>query len=104
MCANIAYAQENRNAREGEAWQSAKKVDLATIVSLLQTLEGEVGGLRVQVKDLKIQQESAQVESVELRKELEQTRSQLISSAGSADTVASERVAADTATWQHSTE
>ncbi len=67
MCADIAYAQETRNAREGEASQSAQKVDLATIVSLLQTLEAEVRGLRVQVKDLKIQQESAQVESVELR-------------------------------------
>jgi len=104
MCAHIAYAQEARNAREGEASQSAQKVDLATIVSLLQTLEAEVRGLRVQVKELKIQQESAQVESVELRKELEQTRSQLVASAGSANTVASERVESETASGQTSAE
>src|SRR5260370_31050294 len=103
MCAHIAYAQETRNAREGEASQSAQKVDLATIVSLLQTLEAEVRGLRVQVKDLKIQQESAQVESVELRKELEQARSQLVASAGSANPGALGRVGAGTATGQTST-
>jgi len=104
MCAQIAYAQETRNAREGETLQSAQKVDLATIVSLLQTLRADVRDLKVQVKDLKIQQESAQAESVELRKVLEQTRSQLVAQAGSANSVASERVVSETTAGQTSNE
>ena len=104
MCAQIAYAQETRNAREGETSQSAQKVDLATIVSLLQTLRADVRDLKVQVKDLKIQQESAQAESVELRKVLEQTRSQLVAQAGSANSVASERVVSETTAGQTSNE
>jgi len=63
-----------------------------------------VRDLKVQVKDLKIQQESAQAESVELRKVLEQTRSQLVAQAGSANSVASERVVSETTAGQTSNE
>jgi len=104
MCAHSAYAQETRNARDGEASQSAQKVEMATIVSLLQTLQADVRDLRAQVKDLKIQQESALAESVELRKELEQTRSQLVAHAGSANALASQHVVSQTSTDQTSTE
>jgi hypothetical protein len=104
MLLNITWAQETRNARAGEGSRSAQKVDLATIVSLLQTLQTEVRDLRVQIKDLKVQQESAQAESAGLRKELEQTRSQLVATAGSANAFASEHVESETATGQTSTE
>ncbi len=102
--AQIAFAQETGNAGRSDASQSAQKVDLATIVSLLQTLQAEVRGLRVQVKDLKTQQESALAESADLRRELELTRSQIVATAGSANAFASEHVASETSTGQVSTE
>jgi hypothetical protein len=99
----IAFAQETGSAGRRDASQSAQKVDLATVESLLRQLEAEVRDLKVQVKDLKIQQESAQAESVGLRKELEQTRSELVAKAGAANPVASEHVESETATGQTST-
>jgi hypothetical protein len=102
MCPCIACAQKTSKA--GEASQAAQNVDLATIESLLHQLQAEVRELRVQVKDLKVRQESAQAESVELRKQLEQTRSQIATPAGSANTVAWEQVVSGTSTGQRSTE
>ena len=104
MCPSIACAQETSKAAAGEASRAARKVDLATIVSLLQTLQADVRDLRAQIKDLKIQQESALAESVELRKELEQTRSQLVGHAGSANAFALQQVVSRTSTDQTSTE
>src|SRR6266853_3831897 len=78
ICPDIASAQETSKAVAGEASRSPRKVDLTTIESLLHQLQAEVQDLRVQVKDLKVRQESAQAESGELRKDLEQARSQLV--------------------------
>jgi hypothetical protein len=104
VCPYSACAQETRNASTNAASQSAKKVDLATVESLLRQLEGELRDLRAQVKDLKIQQESAQAESAELRKELEQTRSQLVASPVSVNGFAPEHVVSGTSAGQTSTE
>ncbi len=104
MCPYSACPQETRNISTNAASQSAKKVDLATVESLLRQLEGEVRDLRVQLKDLKIQQDSAQAESAHLRKELEQARSQLVAPAGSANAVASEHAVPEISTRQASTE
>jgi regulator of replication initiation timing len=104
MCPYVARAQATSKAVAGEASQPAQKVDIATIVSLLQSLQADVRDLRAQVKDLKIQQESALAESVELRKELEQTRSQLVAQTGSANALASQHVVSGTSTDQTSTE
>src|SRR6266568_1835938 len=104
MCPYSACPQERRNASTNLASPSAQQVDLATVESLLRQLGEEVRDLRVQLNDLKIQQGSAQAESAHLRKELEQTRSQLALKAGTANFVASERVVPETATEQTSTE
>src|SRR6267154_2614987 len=104
MCPYIACAQETSRAAAAEASQAAQKVDLATVESLLHQLQAEVRDLRVQVKDLKVRQESAQAESAELQKELVQTRSQLLTRSGSANSAASERVVSETTTGQTSTE
>src|SRR5467141_1024240 len=85
MCPYIACAQETSRAAAAEASQAAQKVDLATVESLLHQLQAEVRDLRGQVKDLKVRQESAQAESAELQKELVQTRSQLLTRSGSAN-------------------
>ena len=100
----IAFAQETGNAGTTGASQTVKKADVATIISLLQTLEAEVQGLRAQVKDLRIQQQSARAESAALKEELEQTKSQLLAKANSAKAVASGPVASETPTDQKSTE
>lgn len=55
-----------------------QQMDLATVGKLLQQLQGQVQDLHTQVNDLQAQQLSAKAESVELRKELEATKSQLI--------------------------
>ena len=102
VCPYIACAQEAKNTGASEASQSVPKVDLATIQSLLQQLQAEVRDLRLQVKDLKTRQESAQAESGELRKELEHTRAQLVSPAGTANAVGSEHVVSETSTGQTS--
>lgn len=85
----IAIGQEPGNTGTTGASQSAKKADVATIVSLLQGLQAEVRDLKVQLKDLKVQQESARAESSELRKELEQIKSRLLAATASAEHVAS---------------
>jgi len=104
MCPYSACPQETRNTSTNAASQSAKKVDLATVESLVRQLEEEVRNLRVQLKDLKIQQDSAQAESAALRKELEQARYQFAASAGSANAVASEHAVPEISTRQASTE
>jgi len=104
MCLQIACAQETSKAAAGEAPQSAQQGDLATIESLLHHLEAEVRDLRGQVKDLKVRQESAQAESTELRKELEQTKSQLVAMASSANASTSEHVVSETTSGRPSTE
>jgi hypothetical protein len=104
MCPYSACPQETRNTSTNAASQSPKKVDLATVESLLRQLEEDVRDLKVQLKDLKIQQESAQAESAQLRKELEQTRSQIAPKSGPASFVASEGVVSETTTGQTSTE
>ena len=104
VCPYRASAQGARDASASEPSQSVKKVDLATIESLLRQLEGELRDLRGQVKDLKMQQESARAESAELRKELEQTRSQLVATPGSVNGFGSEHVVPGTSTGQTSTE
>ncbi|HKM68067.1 MAG TPA: hypothetical protein VJX70_12940 [Candidatus Acidoferrum sp.] len=75
---HIASAQGTGEAGRDMTSQAAQNVDLAAIGTLLRQLETEVQTLKVQVKDLKVQQESAQAESAGLRKELEETRSQLV--------------------------
>src|SRR5215472_14743608 len=103
-CPRSASAQETRDTGTSQASPSAKKDDLSAIESLLRTLEAEVQDLKAQVKDLRIQQESAQTESTALRKELEQARSQLVASTGSANAVASEHAVPENPTHQASTE
>jgi hypothetical protein len=104
MCPYSACPQETRNTSTNAASQPAKKDDLATVESLVHRLESEMRDLKAQVKDLKMQQESAQAEAAALRKELEQTRSQLAPKSGTANLVASERVVSETTTEQTSTE
>jgi hypothetical protein len=57
---------------------SQQQVDLATVGKLLQQMQGQIQDLHIQVNDLKVQQQSANAESVELRKELEAAKSQLV--------------------------
>ena len=99
-----APAQETRNTGANQASQSAKKDDLSTVESLLRKLEAEVQDLKGQVKDLKTRQESARAESAALRKELEQARSQLVATTGSANAVASEQAVPETSTHPASIE
>jgi hypothetical protein len=65
-------------------------VNLAEVAALLQQLQTQVRELNVQVATLKEQQQSAQTESAALRKELDQTRSQLVAASVKADGVADE--------------
>ena len=67
----------------GGASPPAQKVDLTTLVSLLQQLQMQVQDLSAQVKDLKTRHESARAESEELRNELEKAKSQLVAMASS---------------------
>jgi outer membrane murein-binding lipoprotein Lpp len=59
--------------------QPAQQVDLATVNALLQQLQSQVQQLSSQVQSLKAQQEAAQAESAALRRELDVTKSQLVS-------------------------
>ena len=61
------------------AQDSPQGMDIATVGKMIQRLQSQVQDLTVEVKNLKDQQESALAESAELRKELEATRSQLVS-------------------------
>ena len=92
----IAFAQQAGGAGPSEALQSAEQVDLATMATLLQQLKTEVQDLKVQLKELKFKQESAQVASEELRKELEQTKTQRLAPAGLASAAAGELVKSGT--------
>jgi regulator of replication initiation timing len=75
LCPEIACGQ-GLNLEQAVASESAK-VDLARVGSLLQQLQNQVQELTAQVSALKDQQKSAQAESAELRRELNQAKSQL---------------------------
>ena len=99
LAAGMALAQgvsaraqtSGHEAAEG-AQKSAQSVNLAEVSALLQQLQLQVRELNVEVSTLKEQQQSAQTESAALRKELDQTKSQLIAVAGGVDRVAHDPV------------
>jgi hypothetical protein len=65
---------------DGAATQkSSKQVNIVAVGKMIEQLQSQVQDLTVQVKNLEEQQQSALAESAELRKELEATRSQLVS-------------------------
>lgn len=82
----------------------AQKVDLTTLVPLLQQLQMQVQDLSAQVRDLKTRQESAEAESQELRNELKKAKSQLEAISSSPKTAAAVGVLAGTPAIQTSTE
>lgn len=55
-----------------------QKTDLASVSTLLQQLQSQIQELTAQVKSLKAQQQATSEESVQLRKELDATKSRLI--------------------------
>jgi hypothetical protein len=62
---------------EVAARETPRKVDLASVGSLLEQLQSQVQELSAQVSALKAQQKSTQAEANELRHELDATKSQL---------------------------
>jgi len=66
----------------GNSRDDAQQASLAAVGQLLQQLQSEVRLLSSQVESLKQQQQSAQAESAELRKELDATKSQLLALGG----------------------
>jgi hypothetical protein len=75
---NRAAGQTGSPASPGAGQQRPQTVDLATVDRLLRQMQMQLQELNGQVRVLKEQQESAQAESAELRKELEATKSQLV--------------------------
>ena len=63
---------------QGTEQTVSQQPDLATVGALLLKLQAQVQDLHVQVTDLKAQQLSTKAESEALRKELDQTKSQLL--------------------------
>ncbi len=102
--ASPVSAQAAGDAQRSETSQSGQKVDLSTIGPILQQLQVELQELRGQVKDLKMQQESAQVESAELRKQLEQTRSQFLVPSNSLNAENTAQIVPEASTAQKGTE
>src|SRR5215469_8385043 len=65
---------------DGAATQkSSEQMNIVAVGKMIQQLQSQVQDLTVQVKNLEEQQQAALAESAELRKELEATRSQLVS-------------------------
>ncbi len=77
-CPAVAGGQSAGEPGTSTAQDSPQKMDLASIGSLLKQLQAQVQELNAQVNNLKTQQRSEQAESVELRKELDATKSQLV--------------------------
>src|SRR5882724_5803974 len=63
---------------QGPELPAGQQPDLATVGALLQKLQAQVEDLHAQVNDLKTQQLLTKAESEALRKELDQTKSQLL--------------------------
>ena len=59
--------------------KSTEQANIVAVGKMIEQLQSQVQDLTVQVKNLEEQQQSALAESAELRKELEATRSQLVS-------------------------
>ena len=97
-------AQDVGSTDVNDSRQPSQQVDLATIGPLLHQLQAEVQKLRGQVTELKVKQESAQAETAELRKELEQTKAQSITPVESLRAGSSEQMVSGTFTAQKSTE
>lgn len=72
---------------------SAQKVDLAAVGSMLRQLQSQVQELNAQVKTLMAQQESTQAESAALRKELNATRLQLVAISSQPPALAPQQIA-----------
>ena len=87
------YAQEAsaQNVAHGSA--KGEQVDTAGLAALIRQLQTQVQDLGGQLKEVKAQQQSAQAESTKLRKELEQTRSQVEALKGGAGSVSPAEVA-----------
>jgi peptidoglycan hydrolase CwlO-like protein len=77
-----ASGQSTNDALQGAAAQSAQKANSDAVDDLLRQLQSQLQELRGQVKTLQEQQQSAQAESAELRKELDATKTQLAALAG----------------------
>jgi hypothetical protein len=77
VCPTGAQGQMARATGAGSAAQNAQAPNMDT-VELLRQLQSQIQELSGEVKKLKEQQESAQVESAELRKELNATKEQLV--------------------------
>ena len=78
--ADSALGQSSDKA--GNSLDDPQQANLAAVSQLLQQLQSEVRMLSSQVDSLKRQQESAQVESAELHKELDAAKSQLLALGG----------------------
>ncbi len=85
--ASALLAQSKPVYGQGSEQPASQNMDLATVGALLQQLQAQVQDLHVQVKELKAQQQSAKAESVELRKELDVAKSQLVALATPASNV-----------------
>jgi len=79
---------------------SGQGTDPAAIGHVLQELQSELHDLKGQVRELKIQQLSAQAESAELRKELEESKAQLAALANSSTSAAPEHPVSTPSTQQ----
>jgi hypothetical protein len=75
---HVASAQSPHDAGPFGQSGSAQQLDQATIGRLLHQLQSDLQDLKGQVTDLKAQQRSALAESAELRKELQETKAQLV--------------------------
>jgi hypothetical protein len=103
QCAGARGQSVGHEAAEG-AQRSEQNVNLADVAVLLQQLQAQVRELNVEVATLKEQQQSEQTESAALRKELDQTKSQLVAVAGGADRMAHEPMSSSATPSQTATD
>jgi hypothetical protein len=73
---DTALAQ-NADATSPAAQESAQNTELANVATLLKQLQAQVDALNAQVNGLKLQQQQAQAETAEMRKDLAFAKTQL---------------------------
>jgi hypothetical protein len=101
---DVACGQSAGAPGSNPAQDFSPMMDMAAVGSLLKELQLQVLELNTQLKDLKTQQQSAQAESAELRKELDAAKSQLVAMAGPASSVTAAQTQLGSATPAASTE
>jgi hypothetical protein len=73
----IVHGQNIEKSESENGQESTQRLDLASIKTLVQDLQSQVLELSAQVSVLKAQQQSTELQSEQLRRELDLTRSQL---------------------------